>query len=164
MSGYPVLFHTAINARDCRGLADWLVLLDSNGNRVLTIQEKKNTARTPSRWALDCSMTVHRTRANRSTCLHTQQGIRSVCSFSDRTGDDALICRALRLRSPRDTPLRPATSARSGPSSPRGQHHRRGHRHHAGAPEPVAAPRTVDRLALGQRLEDVAVVGVHAIT
>jgi catechol 2,3-dioxygenase-like lactoylglutathione lyase family enzyme len=69
MSGYPVLLHTAIDARDCRGLAefyrrllglryrdgdepppdgshddaDWLVLLDEDGNRVLTIQEKKDT-------------------------------------------------------------------------------------------------------------------------
>ncbi len=69
MSGHPVLLHTAIDARDCRALgefyrqllglryregeepptdgspddADWLVLLDDNGNRVLTIQEKKDT-------------------------------------------------------------------------------------------------------------------------
>lgn len=69
MSGYPVLIHTAIDARDCRALgefyrqllglryregeeppadgspddADWLVLLDDEGNRVLTIQEKKDT-------------------------------------------------------------------------------------------------------------------------
>ncbi len=69
MSGYPVLLHTAIDARDCRALgefyrqllglryrdgeepptdgspddADWLVLLDDSGNRVLTIQEKTET-------------------------------------------------------------------------------------------------------------------------
>ncbi len=74
MSRYPVLMHTAIDARDCRGLAefyrelldlhyrpgeepppvgapdgaDWLVLLDSNGNRVLTIQQKADT--TPPTW------------------------------------------------------------------------------------------------------------------
>ena len=68
MSDYPVLLHTAIDARDCRALAefyrqllglhyregeepptdgpddaDWLVLLDDHGNRVLTIQTKKDT-------------------------------------------------------------------------------------------------------------------------
>ncbi|CAN5172344.1 hypothetical protein BH09ACT12_BH09ACT12_24510 [soil metagenome] len=74
MSSYPVLLHTAIDARGCRargefyrellGLryregeepptdgspddADWLVLLDDDGNRVLTIQEKKDT--TPPTW------------------------------------------------------------------------------------------------------------------
>ena len=71
---YPVLLHTAIDARDCRGLAefyrellglhyrqgdeahiggshddaDWLVLLDDNGSRVVTVQEKKDT--TPPAW------------------------------------------------------------------------------------------------------------------
>ena len=74
MSRFPVLLHTAIDARDCRvvgefyrhllGLryrqgeepptdgspddADWLVLIDDDGNRVLTIQEKKDT--TPPTW------------------------------------------------------------------------------------------------------------------
>ena len=74
MPGYPVLLHTAIDARDCRALgefyrqllglryregeeppidgspdeADWLVLLDDNGNRVLTIQKKKDTS--PPTW------------------------------------------------------------------------------------------------------------------
>jgi catechol-2,3-dioxygenase len=74
MPGYPTLLHTAIDARDCRGLAefyrqllglryrageevptdgsdddaDWLVLLDEEGNRVLTVQEKKDT--TPPTW------------------------------------------------------------------------------------------------------------------
>jgi catechol-2,3-dioxygenase len=68
VSTYPVLLHTAIDARDCRGLAefyrqllglryregdeppteggpddaDWLVLLDADGHRVLAIQEKKD--------------------------------------------------------------------------------------------------------------------------
>ena len=74
MSTHPVLMHTALDATDCRGLAefyrqllglryrdgeeppadgtpddaDWLVLLDDEGNRVLTIQEKKDT--TPPTW------------------------------------------------------------------------------------------------------------------
>ena len=74
MSGYPVLLHTAIDARDCRGVAefyrqllglhyrdgeelptdgshddaDWLVLLDDDGNRVLTVQQKLDT--TPPTW------------------------------------------------------------------------------------------------------------------
>jgi catechol-2,3-dioxygenase len=74
MSGYPVLLHTAIDARDFRGLAefyrkllglhyregeepptdgsaddaDWLVLLDDAGQRVVTIQEKTDT--TPPTW------------------------------------------------------------------------------------------------------------------
>lgn len=74
MSNYPVLLHTAIDTHDCRGLAefyrhllglhyregedpptdgstdnaDWLVLLDGNGNRVVTIQEKGDT--TPPTW------------------------------------------------------------------------------------------------------------------
>ena len=69
MSGYPVLVHTAIDARDCRSLAefyrqllglhyrerdlppadgspdevDWIVLLDDDGRRVVTIQEKPDT-------------------------------------------------------------------------------------------------------------------------
>lgn len=74
MPSYPVLLHTAIDARDCRGLAefyrqllglhyrdgeepptdggpddaDWLVLLDGDGNRVVTVQQKKET--TPPTW------------------------------------------------------------------------------------------------------------------
>ncbi|WP_076260793.1 VOC family protein [Intrasporangium flavum] len=74
MSAFPVLLHTAIDARDCRALAefyrqllglhyrageepptdgspddaDWLVLLDGNGSRVLTIQRKTDTA--PPTW------------------------------------------------------------------------------------------------------------------
>lgn len=70
LSDYPVLLHTAIDAQDCRGLAefyrqllglqyrlgdappadggeddaDWLVLLDPDGNRVLTVQQKADTA------------------------------------------------------------------------------------------------------------------------
>jgi hypothetical protein len=73
MPGYPVLLHTAIDARDCRGLAefyrellglhyrpgdevptdgsddaDWLVLVDGNEHRVLAVQEKQDT--TPSTW------------------------------------------------------------------------------------------------------------------
>jgi catechol 2,3-dioxygenase-like lactoylglutathione lyase family enzyme len=74
VSSYPVLLHTAIDATDCRALgefyrqllglryregeepptdgspddADWLVLLDEDGDRVLSIQEKKDTA--PCTW------------------------------------------------------------------------------------------------------------------
>ncbi|CAN5476950.1 VOC family protein [soil metagenome] len=74
MSDYPVLLHTAIDARDCRALAefyrellglryregeepptdgsvddaDWLVLLDTDGRRVVTIQQKVDT--TPPTW------------------------------------------------------------------------------------------------------------------
>ncbi|MGB7449194.1 MAG: VOC family protein [Ornithinimicrobium sp.] len=74
MSGYPVLLHTVMDAQDCRGLAefyrellglhyrdgdepptdgspndaDWLVLLDEHGNRVVSSQEKKDTA--PPTW------------------------------------------------------------------------------------------------------------------
>lgn len=64
MSAFPVLMHTAIDATDCRGLAefyreflrlryrpgdeipdgspddaDWLVLLDAGGNRVLAVNQ-----------------------------------------------------------------------------------------------------------------------------
>ncbi len=74
MPDYPVLLHTAIDAADCRGLAefyrellglhyregeeppsdgspddvDWLVLLDDEGNRVVTVQQKLDTA--PPTW------------------------------------------------------------------------------------------------------------------
>ncbi len=73
-AGFPLLLHTVVDARDCRALAefyrellglhyregeepptdgapddaDWLVLLDAAGNRVLTIQEKKDTV--PPTW------------------------------------------------------------------------------------------------------------------
>ncbi|MFT4082032.1 MAG: VOC family protein [Nocardioides sp.] len=74
MTDYPVLLHTAIDARDARALAefyrrllglryregdepptdgspddaDWLVLLDGSGRRVLAVQEKRDT--TPPTW------------------------------------------------------------------------------------------------------------------
>jgi catechol-2,3-dioxygenase len=74
MSADPVLLHTAIDARDCRGLAefyrellglryrphdepptdgsadeaDWLVLVDAEGRRVMAIQEKLDTK--PPTW------------------------------------------------------------------------------------------------------------------
>ena len=74
MPGYPVLLHTAIDAPDCRALAefyrrllglhyragdeqpadgrpddaDWLVLLDDGGARVLAVQQKSGTR--PSTW------------------------------------------------------------------------------------------------------------------
>ncbi len=84
MSQFPVLLHTAIDARDCRQLgefyrqllglryregeapptdgspddADWLVLLDEDGNRVLTIQEKADTV--PPTWpAEDVPIQMH---------------------------------------------------------------------------------------------------------
>jgi catechol-2,3-dioxygenase len=84
MAQYPVLLHTAIDAQHCRQLgefyrellglsyregeepptdaspddANWLVLLDEDGNRVLTIQEKKDT--TPPTWpAEDVPIQMH---------------------------------------------------------------------------------------------------------
>ncbi len=74
MSEYPVLLHTAIDARDCRRVAefyrellglrsrpgdeppsdgsrddaDWLVLVDASGHRVVTVQHKADT--TPPTW------------------------------------------------------------------------------------------------------------------
>ena len=81
---YPVVLHTAIDTRDCRGLAefyrellglhyrqgdepptdgrpdgaDWLVLLDDNGSRVVTVQEKRDT--TPPTWpSEDVPMQMH---------------------------------------------------------------------------------------------------------
>ncbi len=84
MDQFPVLLHTAIDAADCRGLAefyrqflglhyrdgddppsearrdeaDWLVLLDAGGNRVLTIQRKRDTV--PPTWpAEDVPMQMH---------------------------------------------------------------------------------------------------------
>jgi catechol 2,3-dioxygenase-like lactoylglutathione lyase family enzyme len=74
MSGYPVLLHTAIDARDCRGVAefyrellglhyrpgdeppagddaddvDWLVLVDSTGARQLAFQLVDQL--TPTTW------------------------------------------------------------------------------------------------------------------
>lgn len=69
MDDFPVLLHTAVDAQDCRGLAefyrtllglhyregdeppsdggddsaDWLVLVDESGRRVLAVQQKKGT-------------------------------------------------------------------------------------------------------------------------
>lgn len=84
MSGYPVLLHTAIDAQDCRRLAefyrqllglhyrdgdepptdgspddaDWLVLVDDDGKRVMSVQEKKET--TPPTWpSEEVSMQMH---------------------------------------------------------------------------------------------------------
>ena len=81
---YPVLLHTVIDARDCRGLAefyrelfglhyrqgeeapiggghddaDWIVLLDDNGSRVVTVQEKRDTI--PPTWpSEDVPMQMH---------------------------------------------------------------------------------------------------------
>jgi catechol 2,3-dioxygenase-like lactoylglutathione lyase family enzyme len=81
---YPILLHTAIDAQDCRALGefyrellglryrageeppadgspddvDWLVLLDQDGNRVLTIQEKKDTT-APTWPAEDVPIQMH---------------------------------------------------------------------------------------------------------
>jgi catechol 2,3-dioxygenase-like lactoylglutathione lyase family enzyme len=84
VSGYPVLLHTAIDAPDCRGLAefyrqllgleyrpgdqaptdgseddaDWLVLVDAHGNRVLAVQEKTDT-RAPTWPSEDVPLQMH---------------------------------------------------------------------------------------------------------
>ncbi len=81
---YPVLLHTAIDAVDCRGLAefyreflglqyrqgeeppsdggdddaDWLVLVDENGGRVVTVQAKKDTS-APTWPSEDVPMQMH---------------------------------------------------------------------------------------------------------
>lgn len=81
---YPELLHTAIDARDCRGLAefyrellglryrpgdepptdgspddpDWLVLLDADGVRVMAIQRKADT-RTPTWPSEQVPMQMH---------------------------------------------------------------------------------------------------------
>ena len=84
MADHPILLHTAVDARDCRGLAefyrellglayrqgdepptdggpddaDWLVLLDGGGYRVLAVQQKKDT--TPPTWpAEDTPIQMH---------------------------------------------------------------------------------------------------------
>lgn len=84
MSSFPVRMHTAIDAPDCRGLAefyrqllglhyrpgdepptdgsedpaDWLVLVDSQGERVLAVQEKSNMTR-PTWPSEEVSMQMH---------------------------------------------------------------------------------------------------------
>jgi catechol-2,3-dioxygenase len=84
VADFPVLMHTAIDAPDCRGLAefyrellglhyrpedeppsdgaadhaDWLVLVDSQGRRVLTVQEKTDMAR-PTWPSEEVSMQMH---------------------------------------------------------------------------------------------------------
>ena len=84
MSSFPVLMHTAVDAPDCRGLAefyrellglryrpwdeppddgsegdaDWLVLVDSQGRRVLAVQQKPDLVR--STWpSEDVPMQMH---------------------------------------------------------------------------------------------------------
>jgi catechol-2,3-dioxygenase len=80
---HPVLLHSVIDARDCRGLAefyrellglqyrpgeeppvegeddaDWLVLVNADGDRVVTIQGKADTS--PPTWpAEDVPMQMH---------------------------------------------------------------------------------------------------------
>jgi catechol-2,3-dioxygenase len=84
VANFPVLMHTAIDAPDCRGLAefyrellglqyrpgdepptdgsedgaDWLVLVDSGGQRVLTVQEKTDLRR-PTWPSEEVSMQMH---------------------------------------------------------------------------------------------------------
>ncbi|HVQ17664.1 MAG TPA: VOC family protein [Actinomycetes bacterium] len=84
MSNFPLLMHTAIDAPDCRGLAefyrgllglkyrprdepptdgsdddvDWLVLVDSQGQRVLTVQGKPDMRR-PTWPSEEVSMQMH---------------------------------------------------------------------------------------------------------
>ncbi len=84
MYGFPILMHTAIDAPDCRRLAefyrellalqyrscdeppaddskddaDWLVLVDSQGQRVLTVQEKTDMVR-PTWPSEEVSMQMH---------------------------------------------------------------------------------------------------------
>ena len=83
MPDFPVLMHTAVDAPDCRGLAefyrellglhyrpgdeppaageddaDWLVLLDAHGRRVLTVQQKPDMKR-PTWPSEDVSMQLH---------------------------------------------------------------------------------------------------------
>lgn len=81
---FPVLMHTAIDAPDCRGLAefyrellglqyrpwdepptdgteddaDWLVLVDSHGQRVITVQKKVDMMR-PTWPSEEVSMQMH---------------------------------------------------------------------------------------------------------
>lgn len=84
MDTFPVLIHTAIDAPDCRGLAefyrvllgvryrpgdeppadgsaddaDWLVLIDAQGRRVLAVQEKVDMKR--ATWpSEEVSMQMH---------------------------------------------------------------------------------------------------------
>jgi catechol-2,3-dioxygenase len=84
MSNFPLLMHTAIDAPDCRGLAefyrellglkyrpgdepptdgsdddaDWLVLVDSQGRRALTVQRKTDMRR-PTWPSEEVSMQMH---------------------------------------------------------------------------------------------------------
>ena len=84
MSSFPVLMQTAIDTPDCRALAefyrellglqyrvgdehstdgtgdnaDWLVLVDSHGHRVLAVQEKRDMER-PTWPTEEVSMQMH---------------------------------------------------------------------------------------------------------
>lgn len=83
MADFPVLLHVALDAADCRGLAefyrqllglcyrdgdelaegvpddaDWLVLVDDDGRRVVAVQKKSDT--TPPTWpSEDVPMQLH---------------------------------------------------------------------------------------------------------
>ena len=114
MAAFPVLLHTAVDAQDCRGLAefyrqllglryrggdeppgdasvdraDWLVLVDDDGNRVITIAEKADT-RPPTWPSEDVPMQMHMDFAVAELERHRRRaealGARLV---SDRSQDD----------------------------------------------------------------------------
>ncbi|WP_246081594.1 VOC family protein [Nocardioides litoris] len=140
MSGHPVVLHTALDARDCRGLAkfyrqllgvhyrpgdedpspdaDWLVLVDDHGARVLAVQRKDDT-RPPTWPSEEVPMQAH-----------LDLRVDSVAELErHRARAEALGARAparpvrrrrrapLRARRPRRTPVLPARAA--GMTSPR---------------------------------------------
>ena len=117
MSDYPVLMHTALDATDCRGLAefyrqflglryrpgdevpadgsddpDWLVLLDAAGHRVLAIQQVPELAR-PTWPAHDVPKQMHHDFRVPSIGELRRQRQRAedlgATLLYDRTGDDS---------------------------------------------------------------------------
>jgi catechol 2,3-dioxygenase-like lactoylglutathione lyase family enzyme len=129
MSSYPVLMHTAVDAPDCRGLAefyrellglryrpgdepptdgseddaDWLVLVDDSGRRVLAVQRKVELRRStwpseevPMQLHLDFrvdsaeELQRHRARAQSlgATLLHdrSDDGDEPLCVLADPAG------------------------------------------------------------------------------
>ncbi len=117
MPDYPVLMHTALDATDCRGLAefyrqflglryrsgdevpadgsddpDWLVLLDTAGHRVLAIQQVPDLAR-PTWPAHDVPKQMHHDFRVPSIGELERQRQRAedlgATLLYDRTGDDS---------------------------------------------------------------------------
>jgi len=116
MSAYPVLMHTALDATDCRGLAefyrqflglryrsgdevphggdddpDWLVLVDPAGHRVLAFQKVPELAR--ATWpAHDVPMQMHhdfRVPDSQELRRHRQRAEElGATLLYDRTDDD----------------------------------------------------------------------------